>query len=166
MRFLALIILIISIPVFIILALAIYFTSGSNIIFKQKRVGIHKSEFIIYKFRTMKQNKISPLGRLIRKLGIDELPQLWNIFKGNMAFVGPRPLTQEDIDRLGWNNTSYSKRWSVKPGITGKAQLISICDASLSIQNDMWYVENQSFWVDLNILSKSILVPITGKRTA
>lgn len=166
MRFLALIILIISIPVFIILALAIYFTCGSNIIFKQKRVGIHKSEFIIYKFRTMKQNKITPLGRLIRKLGIDELPQLWNIFKGNMAFVGPRPLTQEDIDRLGWNNTSYSKRWSVKPGITGKAQLISICDASLSIQNDMWYVENQSFWVDLNILSKSILVPITGKRTA
>ena len=166
MRFLAFIILIISIPVLISLALAIYFTSGSNIIFKQKRVGINRSEFIIYKFRTMKQNKITPLGRLIRKLGIDELPQLVNIINGDMAFVGPRPLTREDINRLGWNNASFSKRWTVKPGITGKAQLISICDASLSIQNDIWYVENQSFWVDLNILSKSILVPLIGKRTA
>ena len=166
MRFLALTILIISIPLFIVLALSIYLKSGSKVIFQQKRVGINKTEFTIYKFRTMEQNKITSLGKLIRKLGLDELPQLWNILKGNMAFVGPRPLTREDIDRLGWNNASYSKRWSVKPGITGKAQLISICDASLSIQNDMWYVENQSFWVDLNILSKSILVPITGKRTA
>ena len=166
MRLLALIILIISIPIFIVLALAIYLKSSSKVIFQQKRVGINKTEFTIYKFRTMEQNKITSLGKLIRKLGLDELPQLLNIMKGDMAFVGPRPLTREDIERLGWNNDAFKKRWAVKPGITGKAQLISICDASLSIQNDIWYVENQSFWVDLNILSKSILVPLIGKRTA
>jgi sugar transferase EpsL len=166
MRLLALIILTISIPIFIVIAIAIYFKSGSKVIFQQKRVGINKTEFTIYKFRTMEQNKITSFGKLIRKLGLDELPQLLNIMKGDMAFVGPRPLTREDIERLGWNNDGFKKRWDVKPGITGKAQLISICDASLSIQNDIWYVENQSFWVDLNILSKSILVPLIGKRTA
>lgn len=166
MRLFALFILIISTPLFMLLGLSIYFRYGSKVIFQQKRVGVNKTEFTIYKFRTMERNKITSLGKLIRKLGLDELPQLLNIIKGDMAFVGPRPLTMEDIERLGWNTATFEKRWAVKPGITGKAQLISICDASLSIQNDIWYVENQSLWVDLNILSKSILVPLIGKRTA
>lgn len=166
MRLLAFIILILSSPLLLTLSILVYFQSGSNVIFNQKRVGEKRTDFIIYKFRTMEQNKVTFTGKCIRKLGLDELPQLLNIIKGEMAFVGPRPLTIEDITRLGWNSTEYDKRWAVKPGITGKAQLISICDANLSIQNDMWYVDNQSFWVDLNILSKSILIPITGKRTA
>lgn len=149
----------------LLIALAIYLDSGSSILFKQKRAGKNKIEFKIYKFKTMEGNKITETGKILRKLGLDEIPQLINIIKGEMAFIGPRPLTKLDINRLGWDIPAYNKRWEVKPGITGKAQLTKVCNAELSLQNDLWYVNNKSFFLDTVLFIKSISVPFKGKRT-
>ena len=83
-----------------------------------------------------------------------------------MAFIGPRPLAAFDIDRLGWNKSEYLKRWSVKPGITGLAQLTNVCDANASMQNDLRYVAQKGLLLDTKIIIKTMLVPIVGKHTA
>jgi len=114
----------------------------------------------------MKNGKITFAGKVVRKLGLDEIPQFWNIVKGEMAFVGPRPLTQFDIDRLGWNTEKASNRWNVLPGITGPAQLTNICNADLSLSKDLTYVEQRSSSHDLKIVMRSALVPIIGKHTS
>lgn len=165
MRFFAIIFFFLTLPFFIGIYLIIYFNSGFPVFFKQKRIGKDKNTFTIYKFRTMKNNRITKEGKLIRKTGLDELPQLLNIIKGEMSFVGPRPLTDYDVNRLGWNIPKYEKRWSVKPGITGTAQLLKTCNADLSIKNDLDYVLNKSFLLDVKIILKSTLVPFLGKIT-
>jgi len=134
-----------------------------SFVFKQERIGLHKSPFVIYKFRTMKNGKITILGKILRKTGIDELFQLINIVIGTMNFVGPRPLTLEDIERLNWNDTAFRKRWDVKPGITGLAQLTNVCDARVSWERDKYYVENRSPGLNRKILWQSILIPFLGK---
>jgi len=143
----------------------VYLSKGNNIIFKQVRVGKDKQLFTIYKFRTMNNNEVTLLGKYIRKLGFDELPQLINIIRNEMNIVGPRPLTSNDIERLDWNNNQFIDRWSVKPGITGMAQLTSICDPNVSMKNDLFYVKNKCWKLDAKILFKSVLVPFLGKRT-
>ena len=166
MRALALVVFFLCLPLMVLIAVAILlFQPRSAIIFKQNRIGVNKEEFVIYKFTTMENNQITPFGKLLRLLGLDELPQLINIIKGEMSFVGPRPLTQYDIERLEWDTPKYNKRWSVKPGITGAAQLSKVCDAQLSIRNDLWYIEHKSLVVDVRIIMESMLVPILGKRT-
>lgn len=165
MKILAVLLLILSMPIVLIVALLIFFPKGGPIIFKQNRIGLNKKEFTIYKFRTMEDDKITSTGRMIRKLGWDEIPQLINILKGDMAFVGPRPLTAIDINRLKWHTTNHKKRWSVKPGITGPAQLTNVCDASLSIKKDLFYIENKNLLFDLKMIIRSLAVPIIGKRT-
>jgi lipopolysaccharide/colanic/teichoic acid biosynthesis glycosyltransferase len=165
MRILAIIMAFLCLPIGIMIAFIIFITSGGNAIFKQIRVGRNRVEFVIYKFKTMENNQVTKVGGVLRKLGLDELPQLINIVKGDMAFVGPRPLTNYDIQRLGWNNSIFDRRWSVKPGITGKAQLSKVCNAHESMENDLWYVANKSFVVDLGLITTSIFVPLIGKRT-
>lgn len=134
--------------------------------YSQKRVGLNKVEFRLYKFKSMKNGVITLSGKVIRKTGIDEFPQLINIIKGEMNFVGPRPLTNSDIIRLGWDGESKSMRWNVKPGITGLAQLQGVCDKELSIENDMTYIHHQSTSLDLKIIWRSILIPFIGKGKA
>ena len=165
MKIMAVLLLILSMPVVFIAAILIFFSKGSPILFKQKRIGLNKKEFTIYKFRTMKNDKITSVGGIMRKLGWDEIPQLINIIKGDMAFVGPRPLTAFDINRLNYNTANHTKRWSVKPGITGPAQLTNICDATLSIRKDLFYIENKSLIFDMKMIIRSLAVPIIGKRT-
>ncbi len=165
MRIFAAIIFISLLPISFIISILIYLSTKSNVIFKQKRVGKDKKEFVIYKFKTMEDNKVFPVGKYIRKIGLDEIPQLINIVKNEMAFVGPRPLTNYDIERLKWNMPEYKDRWKVKPGITGIAQLTNVCDAKLSLENDLYYVKNKSFWLDVKIIKKTLLVPILGKFT-
>ena len=165
MKILAVFLLILSIPIVIITCVLIFFPKGKSILFKQKRVGIHKKEFVIYKFTTMENDSITKVGKIIRKLGWDEIPQLLNVIKGDMAFVGPRPLTASDINRLNWNTSNHAKRWSVKPGITGPAQLTNICDAKVSMSKDLFYIENKSILLDFKMIIRSLLVPIIGKRT-
>ena len=168
----SLLLLIILSPVFLIVSLLILIDSGSPVIFRQYRVGKDNKLFYVYKFRTMKKNTrnaatadlaeaescITKSGRILRKTSIDELPQLFNILIGNMSFVGPRPLIPEEkeIRRL---RAEYGV-FSVKPGMTGLAQvngrdMLSIEEKALF---DKEYVEKQSFWFDIKILFKTVLV--------
>lgn len=164
MKILAIISLIILSPILLIVSLMIRISMGSPVIFKQERIGKNKKKFIIYKFRTIENEKITFLGRILRKLGIDELPQLVNIAKGQMNFVGPRPLTEFDINRLKWDNDFHKIRWRVKPGITGMAQLTNICNVKISWFFDKYYVLNRNFCLNLKVIIKSILIPFVGKK--
>ena len=162
----ALILVLICAPFMVLVMLFILLIDWQNPTFIQERIGINKEPFNIYKFRTMKNNRVTFLGKLLRRSGLDELPQLFNIALGDMKFVGPRPLTEFDITRLGWDGESHSVRWSVTPGITGPAQLINVCDSERSFACDVYYTENKSVGLDFQIFFRSLLVPILGKSKA
>ena len=160
---LALLAFIILIPVMLLVGLLIFLFDFRSPLFIQDRVGRKGIKFKIVKFRTMINGEITFLGRILRKTGIDELPQLWNILRGEMSFVGPRPLTQDDIDRLGWGTSYHKKRWDVKPGIAGLAQLSPVCHKKMSWFLDRYYIEKRNFILDLKILTSSILILFVGK---
>ncbi len=162
-RLFALILLILTIPVSFLTGLMIIITTGSPVFFLQERIGRNKLPFTIYKFKSMRNGRITFIGKVIRKTGLDEIPQLINILKGEMSFVGPRPLTQTDIDRLKWTTQEHNFRWSVNPGITGAAQLSNICNADNSLSLDKKYVSEKSSQNDLKLFVRSILIPIVGK---
>jgi lipopolysaccharide/colanic/teichoic acid biosynthesis glycosyltransferase len=154
----------ILLPLAIIIVVFSYFFQGKQVIFKQTRLGKNKKSFSIIKLRTMTNGKITSFGKIIRNLGLDEIPQLINIIRGEMNFIGPRPLTLNDVERLGWNDKNHFKRWSVKPGITGLAQLSPVCNKKLSWLKDSFYIDNNNFRLNLSILIQSILVPFLGKK--
>lgn len=151
-------------PLFILLALLIYYEDRGCIFFKQKRVGIYRKSFSVIKFRSMRDNKITRIGAWMRATGIDELPQLINVLKNEMSLVGPRPLTGDDISRLGWNECRYQYRWDMYPGLTGLAQLYAGSGARMSTYMDRIYYKKQSFIFDLWIIFYSFVVNIIGKR--
>jgi lipopolysaccharide/colanic/teichoic acid biosynthesis glycosyltransferase len=156
--------LLVLISPFLLLTIAIiWIVEWQKPLFIQLRIGQNKQPFSIYKLRTMKCGKITFFGKVLRKTGIDEIPQLFNILKGDMKFVGPRPLTESDIIRLNWNDEAHVRRWSVKPGITGLAQLVNVCDANISWDNDITYIDQGSVRLDLRILWYSLLIPFVGK---
>lgn len=163
---LALIFLLTLSPLFVILSLLILIFDGFPVFFLQERIGLNKVPFKVIKFRTMKNEKVTFTGKLFRKTGFDELPQLINILKGDMNFIGPRPLTQNDITRLGWEDNYYKKRWLVKPGISGLAQLSPRCHKKMSFFLDGYYAENKSFLMDIKIILVSSLSLILGKEKA
>lgn len=161
-------------PIYLLLYLIVYFTSGKPVYFKQERIGKNGKTFQIIKFRTMvndavkmeggysvrvNDERFTPMGKIIRKYSLDELPQLINILKGEMSVVGPRPpLTffphkYEDYDEI------TKKRFSITPGLTGYAQIVSRNEVEWNdrFKYDILYVENYSFWFDMIILLKSIL---------
>ncbi|PHS56048.1 MAG: lipid carrier--UDP-N-acetylgalactosaminyltransferase [Sulfurimonas sp.] len=150
-------------PLYIIVSVLIFIKMGNPTLFRQKRPGLNENIFFIYKFRTMTNEKdkngdlladeqrLKDLGKIIRSLSLDELPQIFNVLKGEMSFVGPRPLL---IEYLALYNEQQKKRHKVKPGITGWAQVngrnaISWQD---KFKYDVWYVENKSFLLDMKIL--------------
>jgi lipopolysaccharide/colanic/teichoic acid biosynthesis glycosyltransferase len=155
------------IPVILILVLLVFFTFGRPIIFKQQRPGLMSKPFYIYKFRTMSAEKnsrgellsdaerLTKFGRLLRSSSLDELPGLWNVLKGDMSLVGPRPLLMEYISLY---NTEQARRHEVKPGITGWAQVNGRNAISWEdkFKFDVWYVDNRSFWLDVKILLLTI----------
>jgi lipopolysaccharide/colanic/teichoic acid biosynthesis glycosyltransferase len=114
----------------------------------------------------MKNGKVFFFGKILRKTGIDELPQLFNIIKGEMNFIGPRPLTNHDIERLSWNSSYHEIRWDTKPGLTGLAQLSPICNKKMSFYLDKYYAENKSIELDFKILYVSFLTLFIGKNKA
>jgi undecaprenyl phosphate N,N'-diacetylbacillosamine 1-phosphate transferase len=136
---------------------------GRPILFQQKRPGLYGKIFSIYKFRTMTNEKDSKgnllpdekrlvgLGKFIRSTSFDELPQIFNVLKGEMSFVGPRPLL---IEYLELYNDKQKRRHDVKPGITGWAQVNgrNAISWEKKFEYDVWYVDNQSFWLDIKIL--------------
>ena len=161
--FAALIFLIVLSPVIVLAVILVVIFDRQNPIFKQERIGQDKNPFTIFKLRTMKSERITILGRVLRKTGIDEFPQFLNVLKGDMSFIGPRPLTFADIQRLNWETDYYKKRWSIRPGIIGLAQLSPICHKKMSWHLDKMYIEKKCLLLDARILLSSALVPILGK---
>lgn len=159
--------LIIFSPVMVALALLIRNMLGSPVIFKQQRPGLFTKPFYIYKFRSMNDNKnshgellcdaerLTSFGRWLRSTSLDELPSLWNVLKGEMSLVGPRPLLMEYVQLY---NSEQMRRHEVKPGVTGWAQVngrnaISWPD---KFRLDVWYVDHQSLWLDIKIIFLTI----------
>jgi len=167
-KILALFLIILLSPIFILVALLIWFSLGRPILFRQKRPGYKEKIFTLYKFRTMiderdekgdllpDEKRLTKIGKIIRSLSLDELPQLFNVLKGDMSFVGPRPLL---IEYLPLYSERQKKRHEVKPGITGLAQVMGRNALSWQekFEYDIYYVENQSFWLDLKIIFLTIL---------
>ena len=157
--------------------------SPGPIFFSQKRVGLLGKEFKIYKFRTMivnaekgtgavwctnQDNRITPLGRFMRKLRIDELPQFWNILKGDMSLIGPRPERPEFVDMLKSRIPFYDERHLVKPGLTGWAQVSfpygnSVEDSTQKLHYDLFYIRNMSIFLDMKIALKTIATILEAK---
>jgi lipopolysaccharide/colanic/teichoic acid biosynthesis glycosyltransferase len=161
---LALFALLLALPLLLVCMLLILCLDQHPALFLQPRLGLGKKPFIIFKLRTMKQGQVTPLGRILRKTGIDELPQLLNIIFLHMSFVGPRPLTQADITRLGWDDAWHAQRWQVRPGIAGLAQLAPICHKKVSWALDKKYLSCRSLAMDLKILLATAAVLVVGKK--
>jgi len=176
-------ILLVTLPIMLIAALLIVLESGRPLLYRQERVGQGGRVFTIYKFRSMTQNaeadgkprwaqegdaRVTAIGKFIRKTRIDELPQLINVFKGDMSFVGPRPERPFFVNQLIEQVPYYAARHSIKPGITGWAQVrypygASLEDAIEKLQYDLYYVKNHTFFLDLLILFQTALVVLFGK---
>ena len=160
---LALFLIILFSPIYIVVSLLIFFKMGSPMLFRQKRPGYKEKIFGIYKFRTMTNEKdangnllpddkrLVGIGKFIRSTSLDELPQLFNVLKGEMSFVGPRPLLEEYLPLY---NEKQKRRHDVKPGITGWAQVNgrNAISWEQKFDYDVWYVDNQSFLLDIKIL--------------
>lgn len=146
------------------IALLILLLDGRPILFRQERLGLNKQPFSIYKFRTMQDGKITRSGHFLRQTGLDELAQIFNILRGEMSVVGPRPLTAADVVRLGWDDATHASRWQLKPGITGLAQLYGGRGARVSWLMDATYRRRMSFWLDMKIVLLSFAVNLFGKR--
>lgn len=161
-------------PLFLIVSVIILIVMGTPILFRQKRPGYHARLFTIYKFRTMgfergpdgkllpDNQRTSKVGEIIRRLSLDELPELVNVLKGDMSLVGPRPLLIEYLDRY---TREQSRRHNVLPGITGWAQINGRNAISWEekLALDVWYVEHYSFLLDLRIIARTIKVIVTGE---
>ncbi len=163
----AFILLVVALPILIISSVAIKVTGKGKILFKQKRVGLGGKCFYIYKLRTMALdkngvNKVTKVGKFLRATSIDELPQLANIIKGEMSFIGPRPWIE---DYSKYFKEKDKRRWEVLPGISGWAQVNGRNGMSIKkkIKCDVWYVDHISFKLDFLIFFKTI--GIVFKRT-
>ncbi|MDC0960015.1 sugar transferase [Flavobacteriaceae bacterium] len=160
---LALILLCVLFPLLLFLAFLLLIQNRGTPFFSQIRPGYQTRLFTIYKLKTMRDTRnekgellpdnkrMTPLGKIIRKLSLDELPQLWNVLKGEMSFVGPRPLLPEYVPLY---SKEQLKRHEVKPGITGWAQVKgrNTITWKQKFEYDLWYIENQSFILDIKIV--------------
>lgn len=167
-RLLALFLIILFSPIFVLVSILIYLNMGSPILFRQKRPGKFEKIFSIYKFRTMTDDRdesgellpdnlrLKGIGKFVRTTSLDELPQLINILKGEMSFVGPRPLL---VEYLPLYNDKQKIRHKVRPGITGWAQVNGRNAISWEekFNYDVWYVENKSFILDMKIIWMTFL---------
>jgi sugar transferase EpsL len=158
-------------PVLAGLAAAIRLTMGRPVLFRQLRPGYQGQPFEVLKFRTMREEdglsdeeRLTRLGVFMRQLSLDELPQLWNILRGDMSFIGPRPLLMEF---LKWYSPEQMRRHDVKPGVTGWAQVQGRHAILFSkrLELDVWYVDNRSLGLDLKIIALTVLKVLTMRGT-
>lgn len=180
----------ILLPLFLVIILFIVLFSVSNPFYKQERIGKGGKKFILYKFTTMNSDpqilihyfknnsdeekyyrenhkllydpRITKIGYFLREFSLDELPQLFNIIKGNMSFIGPRPIVEEEIIKYG---SSYELYKQVRPGLSGLWQVSGRNDTTYKqrVEFDMFYVENRSFLLDVKIFSKTFLAVLSRK---
>jgi len=150
-------------PLLGLIALTVRLTLGSPVLFRQRRPGLHGEPFTIYKFRTMTDardaqgnplpdaERLTPFGRFLRSTSLDELPELFNVLKGDMSLVGPRPLLMQYLERY---TPEQARRHEVKPGITGWAQVNgrNAITWEQKFALDVWYVDHWSLWLDLKII--------------
>ncbi len=169
-------------PIIIIIAIAIKTSGKGKMLFVQERLGLHKKPFLCYKFRTMVENaegksgpvwskendsRITSVGRILRKSRLDELPQLWNILKGDMSFVGPRPIREYFADSLSQKIPFYGFRFNVKPGLSGWAQVNHDYAGSdegqfEKFQYELFYIKNMSFFLDVFTVLKTVREVLRG----
>lgn len=159
--------LVILLPVYALVAYKVKKNLGSPVLFRQVRPGLHGKPFEMIKFRTMKDavdahgnplpdsERLTPFGQMLRSTSLDELPELWNVIKGDMSIVGPRPLLMEYLPLY---NAEQAKRHNVRPGMTGHAQVNGRNAISWEekFRLDTWYVEHQSLWLDFKIMLKTV----------
>jgi len=175
--------LLISLPIMLLTALAVRLTSSGPILYRQRRVGMDGETFTVYKFRSMTADaeaktgavwavrndpRVTPVGRVIRKIRFDELPQLFNVLKGEMSLVGPRPERPEFVDSLAEQIPYYRHRHAVKPGITGWAQINykygdTIEDTITKLEYDLYYIKNMSFSLDLYIMFHTVKTMLVSR---
>lgn len=162
-RLMAALLLLLFSPILIVVAIVLRIRMGTPIVFTQARPGKNAKIFTVYKFRTMTsdcdangnllsdEERLIPLGQFLRKASLDELPQLFNVLKGDMSFVGPRPLLVRYLERY---NSEQARRHDVQPGITGWAQVNGRNAVSWDekFAFDIWYIDNWSLWLDFKIL--------------
>lgn len=179
----ALILLVVSLPIMLVTMLLVSLESRGPVFYSQERVGFNGKTFRVVKFRSMRSDaevdgkprwaqagddRITRVGRVIRKLRIDELPQLLNVLKGQMSLVGPRPERPFFVDQLVKDIPYYAVRHSVKPGLTGWAQVryhygSTVEDSQQKLQYDLYYVKNHTLFLDMLILFETVAVVLTGK---
>ena len=146
------------------IAVATWLEDSGSPLFAQPRVGRERSSFTILKLRSMHAQRVTRVGRWLRRTGIDELPQFVNVLRGEMSVVGPRPLTRQDIERLGWHGPPHDWRFSVNPGITGLSQLLAQPTPRSARRLDRLYMQRQSLSLDLRLIALSFAVNVAGKR--
>jgi exopolysaccharide biosynthesis polyprenyl glycosylphosphotransferase len=188
---LSLILLVAIAPLLVIVGLMVKLTSSGPILFRQERVGLNKRRFCIYKFRTMvvdaeklqpalessnealgpvfkirNDPRITPIGRLLRRTSLDELPQLFNVLRGDMSLVGPRPLPLRDYQ--GFDQDWQRRRFSVRPGITCLWQIGGRSDVNFDhwMKLDLQYLDEWSIWLDVKILAQTIPAVLRGTGAA
>lgn len=179
----ATVLIVLASPLMLVTAILISLESSGPILYRQERVGLHGRLFNVVKFRSMRtdaekdgkprwaaagDDRVTRVGRVIRKLRIDELPQLFSVLWGDMSLVGPRPERPYFVDKLTQEIPYYAVRQSVKPGVTGWAQVryhygASMKDAAEKLQYDLYYVKNNTLFLDLVILFETVGVVLTGK---
>ena len=179
-------VLLLAWPFMLLAAIVIFIedikTKDASVFYKQERVGLNGRLFNIIKFRSMRHDaekdgakwatandaRVTKIGSFIRKFRIDELPQIWNVFRGEMSFIGPRPERSQFVDQLNREIPYYDQRHNVKPGLTGWAQLnypygASVEDSMEKLKFDLYYVKHQSFMLDMLILIRTVEVILFGK---
>ena len=180
----AFICLIIFSPLFLYCYIAIKREDGEPVIFRQERIGRFGKPFYIYKFRSMKvdaekngpalynqeqDDRLTKIGRFLRDHHLDELPQLWNVLKGDMAFVGPRPERKYYIDQIIQHDPRYRCLYQIRPGVTSYATLCNGYTDTMEkmlrrLELDLYYLEHRSWWFDIKILANTFLSIVGGKK--
>jgi len=171
-------------PLYLICYLAIKLEDGGPALFKQERIGLYGKPFYIYKFRSMSvdaekdgpalyqhenDDRMTKVGKFLRDHHLDELPQLWNVFRGDMAFIGPRPERKYYIDKIMERDPRYVQLYQIRPGVTSYATLYNGYTDTIEkmlrrLELDLYYLEHRSWWFDMKILAKTFISIVFGKK--
>ena len=182
---LAIICLVLFSPLLAVIALAIRMEDGLPVIYSQERIGLHGEPFMIYKFRSMRMDaeehgepqlldiegdpRLTHVGKFLRNHHLDELPQLWNVIKGDMSFIGPRPERKYYINQILERDARYTQLYKIRPGVTSYATLYNGYTDTIEkmlrrLELDLYYLEHHCWWFDCKILLKTFTNIISGKK--